>query len=249
MVPQWLHTLSIIMLLLGGGCALIIIIDILAGHKQHMSIMNIVWPVTALFGTVLVLWGYYKYGRLSTHKKVMEAKEKGEEPPHKRFTPFPTMVGKGALHCGSGCTLGDICAEFLALFVPAVAVWFGWKSIFPDSPHGKIFAVWILDYIFAFGFGIAFQYFTIVPMRGLSFGKGIIQAVKADTLSLTAWQFGMYGFMAVAHFVIFTYVWDIEVKASMPLFWFMMQIAMICGFATSYPVNWWLIRRGIKEKM
>ena len=26
-------------------------------------------------------------------------------------------------------------------------------------------------------------------------------------------------------------------------FWFMMQIAMLCGFATAYPVNWWLIRR------
>jgi hypothetical protein len=24
---------------------------------------------------------------------------------------------------------------------------------------------------------------------------------------------------------------------------------MICGFLTSYPVNWWLIRAGIKEAM
>jgi hypothetical protein len=29
----------------------------------------------------------------------------------------------------------------------------------------------------------------------------------------------------------------------------MMQIAMIAGFATSYPVNWWLITTGVKEKM
>ena len=29
----------------------------------------------------------------------------------------------------------------------------------------------------------------------------------------------------------------------------MMQLAMLCGFATAYPVNWWLIRRGLKEKM
>jgi len=28
-----------------------------------------------------------------------------------------------------------------------------------------------------------------------------------------------------------------------------MQIAMLAGFLTSYPVNWWLIRRGIKEAM
>ena len=32
-------------------------------------------------------------------------------------------------------------------------------------------------------------------------------------------------------------------------FWFMMQIAMMFGFMTSYPVNWWLIRQGVKEAM
>jgi nitrogen regulatory protein PII len=29
----------------------------------------------------------------------------------------------------------------------------------------------------------------------------------------------------------------------------MMQIAMIFGFLTSYPVNWWLLRKGWKETM
>jgi len=29
----------------------------------------------------------------------------------------------------------------------------------------------------------------------------------------------------------------------------MMQNAMLAGFATGYPVNWWLIRKGIKEAM
>lgn len=32
-------------------------------------------------------------------------------------------------------------------------------------------------------------------------------------------------------------------------FWFAMQIAMVAGFITSYPVNWWLIRKGLKERM
>ena len=59
----------------------------------------------------------------------------------------------------------------------------------------------------------------------------------------------MYGFMAVARFLIFAYVWHHPIKPSMPEFWFMMQIAMLFGFATSYPVNWWLISKGIKEEM
>lgn len=249
MIPHWLTVLSIAMLALGGLCALVIAIDLLLGNKQQMWIMNVVWPVTALFGTVLALWGYFKYGRLATQKKMMEAKERGEEPPNKTQTPFAAMVGKGAAHCGSGCTLGDICAEFLALFFPVIATWVGWKSIFPDSHDGKMFAVWIIDYILAFAFGVAFQYFTIVPMRNLPPGKGLIAAVKADALSLTAWQVGMYGFMAIAQFVIFAYVWPQPIDPGMPVFWFMMQIAMMFGFATAYPVNWWLIRKGIKEAM
>jgi hypothetical protein len=28
-----------------------------------------------------------------------------------------------------------------------------------------------------------------------------------------------------------------------------MQIAMAAGFVTAYPVNWWLVRSGVKEKM
>jgi len=28
-----------------------------------------------------------------------------------------------------------------------------------------------------------------------------------------------------------------------------MQIAMLAGFLTSYPANWWPLRAGIKEKM
>jgi hypothetical protein len=129
--------------------------------------------------------------------------------------------------------------------VPAIAVAFGWQGIFPD----RIFAVWIVDYLFAYGFGIVFQYFTIAPMRGLSFGKGIIAAIKADTLSLTAWQIGMYGFMAIAYFAIFQAGFGTRLETDTVEFWFMMQVAMICGFVTAYPVNWWLIRRGIKEAM
>ena len=173
------------------------------------------------------------------------AMEKGQEPPNKRDTPFPIMVANGALHCGSGCTLGDIVAEWLVFAVPAIAIAFGYQSLFGE----KIFAVWIVDYIFAYLFGIVFQYFTIAPMRGLSVVPGILAAIKADTLSLTAWQIGMYGFMAFAYFYLFRELIGVQLRTDMVEFWFMMQIAMVFGFLTSYPVNWWLIRSEIKEQM
>lgn len=244
MTPLWMHDLSIAYLVLGAVCAAVITIDEVR-HPQHMGIMNVVWPVTALFGTIAVLWQYFAYGRLATHEQMHAAMQRNEEPPNKRGTPFAVMVGNGALHCGSGCTLGDICAEWLVFAVPAIAIAFGWHGIFRQ----RMFAVWIVDYLFAYAFGIVFQYFTIAPMRGLSFGKGIIAAIKADTLSLTAWQVGMYGFMAVAYFGIFRAGFGESLRTDTPEFWFMMQIAMICGFATAYPVNWWLLRSGIKEPM
>lgn len=231
-MPQWLEIISIISLSLAGICAFLIVADILMGHKQHMWIMNLVWPLTALYFGPLAVWAYFKWGRLSTHKRMMEAKKTGQEPPGKT-KPFWQMCATGATHCGSGCALGDIIAECALV-------------LFPLTLFGhKIFAAWVLDYILAFLFGIAFQYFTIKPMRNLSTAQGLVAALKADTLSLTAWQIGMYGWMALATFAIFGH----ELDKRTPIFWFMMQIAMWLGFATSFPINWWLLKRGIKEQM
>lgn len=244
MIPIWLHDLSIAALALGFICAAVILSDVIR-HPQHMGIMNLVWPITALFGTLLTLWFYWTYGRLATHETMHAATLGDEEKPSKRDTPFWAMVGNGANHCGAGCTLGDICAEWLCFFVPAVAVWFGWPSLFGE----RMFAVWIVDFLFAYAFGIAFQYFAIKPMRDISVGEGIWQAIKADTLSLTAWQVGMYGFMAFASFYLFRGQLGVGLETDSAEFWFMMQLAMLCGFATSYPVNWWLISSGVKERM
>jgi hypothetical protein len=38
-------------------------------------------------------------------------------------------------------------------------------------------------------------------------------------------------------------------EVNSPEFWFAMQLSMLAGFCTSYPVNWLLIRAGLKEKM
>ena len=233
MTPEWLTTLAIASLSLALLCAVIIVGDILRGNRQHMWVMNIVWPVTALYSGPLGLWAYFAVGRLSTHQAMQAAKKMDKKPPA-RTKPFWQSVGLAATHCGSGCTLGDLVAEGLVM------------SLIPFTLFGhKIFAGWTVDFVFAFLFGIAFQYFTIKPMKQLSSGEGLKAAFKADSLSLTSWQIGMYGWMAVATFIIFGH----ELEKTDPVFWFMMQIAMLVGFLTSYPVNWWLVRKKIKEQM
>lgn len=230
-MPEWLHLLAIASLVTAGVCACVLAIDLI-GHPQKMWIMNVVWPITALYSGPLAVLAYFKAGRLSSKRSVEEAKARGEENPGKK-KPFWQITGIGTTHCGSGCTLGDLVAEWIVFAAPIV--------IFGQ----KMFGAWVLDFVFAYLFGIAFQYFTIKPMKNLSPGQGLWAAIKADTLSLTAWQVGMYGWMAITIFLMFGH----EIPQTSPVFWFMMQIAMLAGFLTSYPVNWWLIRKGVKEAM
>jgi hypothetical protein len=59
----------------------------------------------------------------------------------------------------------------------------------------------------------------------------------------------MYGLMVFAQFYIFRPLFGDVAAVNSPEFWFTMQIAMLAGFITSYPVNWWLIKIGVKERM
>jgi len=240
-MPQGLVIVAWISLGVAVVSALVIAADIwLAGRRQNMWIMDIVWPVTALWSGALGLCAYRRFGRPATKAAAHQAEMHHEPPPGQR-KPFWAVSALAATHCGSGCTLGDLVAEWGVYFAPGLLTWFGYRTPF----HERIFATWVLDFIVAFALGIVFQYFTIVPMRHLSPLKGIWAALKADTLSLAAWQLGMYGWMAVTVFLIFHH----ELEKTNPVFWFMMQIAMGVGFLTSYPVNWWLVRAGLKEKM
>ena len=98
----------------------------------------------------------------------------------------------------------------------------------------------------AWTLGIVFQYFSIVPMReDIGRLQGVRAAIKADTLSIVAFQVGLFGYMALYHLVL----WQPPLSVASPAYWFMMQIGMIVGFFTAWPVNAWLIKRGLKEKM
>ncbi|MDR8732308.1 DUF4396 domain-containing protein [Burkholderia pseudomultivorans] len=231
--PPWLHALSVAWIVTGVTCAGIVAADE-AKYPQRAWIMNLVWPLTTLFGTVIWLAAYWTWGRNIARDAHQTAARS-----------FPVAVIKGTNHCGAGCTLGDIIVEWAALVFPTLAVWFGWHSIFAE----KTFAVWILDFVMAFALGIVFQYFGIKAMQNLSIAEGLRAALKADIASITAWQIGMYGLMAIIQFLWFRSAYGGTAPVDSPEFWFAMQLAMLAGFATSYPINWWLIRTGVKEKM
>lgn len=220
-ILEWVSSAFVLSGLLS---AVVIALD-LREHRQTMRIMEPVWVLTGLWGGVIALWAYYAFGRVHAH-----VPEEMHMPEHPRWQ----SVVLSTLHCGAGCTLADLLGEWLLFFVPVTI-------------GGSLLAGnWTTDYLLALILGIGFQYAAIRSMSHVNRGDAVIRAAKADFFSLTAWQAGMCGWMAVAIFAIF--------GGWMPprtswTFWFMMQVAMYVGFVLSLPVNVMLVRKGIKHAM
>lgn len=244
--PEWLHILSWFYLIFCFLCAAVIIVDEIR-HPQKMTVMNFVWPITALYGGPVAMWGYFKSGPKMTKQYLQQANQEArtelererimgvrQMPAWQEKSPSREQVAVATTHCGAGCTLGDIVGEWWI---------FGAGLVLAGGELGtRLF----LDFLLAWSFGVVFQYFTIAPMRGLSFWQGVLQAVRADTLSIVAFQVGMSVWAVLVYFVLFQ---SPHLKVNEAVFWFMMQIGMIIGFLTSYPVNIFLVKSRWKEKM
>jgi putative flippase GtrA len=230
-----LETIARISIGVAGASALWIAIDE-TREPQHMGVMNVVWPVSALYFSVLAVWAYYRIGKKKTRKAmaVMEQEHSVRTGSGNDGGPTPAQVAVATSHCGAGCMLADVGAEF-AIAAAGITL-FG----------SVLWAEYAIDLVAAWALGIVFQYFAIQPMRELAFGKAVAAAIKADTLSILAFQVGMYGWMALTYFVLFP--WP-HLNPFEPGYWLMMQIGMVCGFATSYPMNRLLMRTGLKEEM
>jgi divalent metal cation (Fe/Co/Zn/Cd) transporter len=227
-----LTLLAWISLAIAFASAVAILLDEIR-HPQKMVIMNVVWPISALYFSLFAVWAYFRIGRTQTQHAMADGMSKGNR--NSDRPPTPAEVAVGTSHCGAGCTVADVFTEFgiaasgLTLF--GSVLWTGY----------------LLDFLVAWMVGIAFQYFAIKPMRDdLSRAKAIWVAIKADTLSITAFQVGMYAWMALVFFKLFPAP---HLTPFDPRYWLMMQIAMLCGFATSYPMNRFLIGIGLKERM
>lgn len=186
-----------------------------------MAVMNFVWPITALWAGPLGLAMYWMIGRPGPHH--------GE----KKDKPFWQSVLIGDSHCGAGCTAGDFVGEWL-VYLTGLTI-----------AGSTLWANYLADFVLAYVTGIVFQYYSIAPMRGLSGWDGIKAALKADTISLLAFEIGMFAFMAVSSQLLFRP----KLEPNQPAYWYMMQVAMLIGFVTAYPANWWLIKKGLKEAM
>lgn len=249
-----LYLLSIFFVCSGIVIAAIISND-LYRNKQSMKIMNAVWILTALWASYLALWAYYKFGRENMKMPADKDMKMDMDMPMgdmkmdmpmggmKMDMPMADMdmgsshphwqsVALSALHCGAGCTLADVIGEWFTYYVP---IRIGGSLILGN---------WVLDFVLALAIGVYFQFYAIREMEKISLGAGLARAFKADFFSLTSWQVGMYGWMAIVSFVLFN-----DLPKDSWTFWFMMQIAMLFGFLCAYPMNALLIKMGVKKGM
>ena len=194
-MPQWLVILSWISIILGLATAGVIAIDV-SLHPQHMRIMNVVWPVTGLYFPMV---GWWLYTSMARPMAVDAPKMMGPERDWK-------SVFVSATHCGSGCVIGDIIGAPIVLAT-------GW-TLFGE----RLYADYVVEFGLAYIFGIAFQYLPIRAMRHVAPREALLDAVKADTLTLTAFEVGLFGWMAVTYFVLFA---TQPPDASTVVFWFM----------------------------
>jgi hypothetical protein len=218
--PGWLEAVAWASLAIAFVVALFMLYDFyVAGRRQHMWIMEAVYPLTALYWGPAALWFYLRHGRDEGHDESEDIRW--------------YQTAKGVTHCGAGCTAGDVIGEWIVF---SAALTIAGKALYAD---------FAFDFALAWLFGVAFQYFSIVPMRDVGRGQGLRAAIKADTLSIVAFQIGLFAGMALYQEVIFPE----PLPKTSASYWLFMQLSMILGFFTAYPVNAWLIRIGWKEKM
>jgi hypothetical protein len=219
MYPMWMADLAWMSIILCIFCAALIVLDIAAGQRHKISVMNWVWPLTALYlGPIAVLW----------HHRSSRRQDSDLEGINK---PFWKKVFTAATYGGAACVLGNSAGEWLA-FQGGLAI-----------GGSRLAASYVFDFVLAYLAGVASQYFSIAPMRHVRGWSGIQAPIKADTISLIAFEAGVFAFMAFARRGLFP-----GLQPNDPVYWFMMQIGMVAGFATSYPANWQLLKSGIKKR-
>lgn len=102
-----------------------------------------------------------------------------------------------------------------------------------------------LEYGLGFGFGwTIFQLLFMRSMAGGSYWMALKRAFMPEFLSMNLVMTGMI--------LIASLFWAAVGGKPGPLtptFWFVMSMALLAGFVAAYPINWWLVAKGLKHGM
>ncbi len=132
------------------------------------------------------------------------------------------------MHCVAGDGVGILSGAVIA-------------SLF-HLPKGADIA---LEYALGFGFGWSiFQSLFMRSMAGGSYMRALTSTFFPELLSMNCLMAGMVPAMILAMKSA-----PASHDPSGPAFWFVMSMALLVGFITAYPMNWWLVSRHMKHGM
>ena len=102
-----------------------------------------------------------------------------------------------------------------------------------------------LEYALGFGFGWSiFQALFMRGMAGGSYRRSLTSTFFPELLSMNCLMAGMVPVMTLA----MKYV-PVGRDPANPAFWFIMSMALLVGFITAYPMNWWVVSHHLKHGM
>ena len=102
-----------------------------------------------------------------------------------------------------------------------------------------------LEYALGFLFGwTIFQGLFMRGMAGGSYRRALTTTVLPEFLSMNLVMSGMMLVASLGRIVV-----GEPFSPLTPEFWFVMSMALLAGFVTAYPMNWWLVAKGLKHGM
>ncbi|MGI8515528.1 MAG: DUF4396 domain-containing protein [Acidimicrobiia bacterium] len=149
---------------------------------------------------------------------------------HERFIQPLWKQGMGStIHCVAGDATGIIVAAAItgALGLPMAV----------DL---------VIEYVAGFGFGLfIFQSLFMKEMMGGSYSAAVRHSLLPEWLSMNFMMAGMFPTMAIL-------MMGRDMRAMEPtelVFWGTMSAAVIVGFIVAYPINLWMVDKGLKHGM
>jgi hypothetical protein len=102
-----------------------------------------------------------------------------------------------------------------------------------------------LEYVLGFGFGwTIFQALFMRDTAGGSYRRSLTSTFMPEFLSMNVLMAGMMPVAAFGRMLL-----GFRPGPSTPEFWFIMSMALMVGFVVAYPMNWWLVAKGLKHGM
>jgi hypothetical protein len=102
-----------------------------------------------------------------------------------------------------------------------------------------------LEYGLGFGFGwTIFQSLFMRDMAGGSYPRALVSTFLPEFLSMNFLMAGMMPIASLGRVVVGGNFGPLT-----PEFWFVMSMALLAGFVVAYPINWWLVAKGMKHGM